>query len=36
MAQNLAVFDFELSTEDYSLLGTLNSGLRTGPNPDDH
>ncbi len=36
MAQNLAIFDFELSTEDFSLLATLNSGLRTGPHPDDH
>lgn len=34
MAQNLAVFDFELSREDFSLLDTLNSGMRTGPNPD--
>lgn len=36
MALNLAIFDFELSPEDFSLLATLNSGLRTGPNPDDH
>lgn len=36
MAQNLALFDFELSAEDFTMLATLNSGLRTGPNPDDH
>ena len=34
MAQNRSLFDFELSNEDFSLLGTLNSGMRTGPNPD--
>lgn len=36
MAQNLDIFDFELSTEDFSLLDTFNNGMRTGPHPDDH
>jgi diketogulonate reductase-like aldo/keto reductase len=34
MSQNLDIFDFELSAEDFSSIATLNSGHRTGPHPD--
>lgn len=36
MAENLQLFDFELSDADVAELATLESGLRTGPHPDDH
>jgi 2,5-diketo-D-gluconate reductase A len=34
MAENLDILDFELSTQDFADIATLNSGLRTGPHPD--
>src|SRR5690625_2251080 len=36
MAEKLQLFDFELSDADVAELATLESGLRTGPHPDDH
>src|SRR5690625_13265 len=36
MAENLQLFDFVLSDADVAELATLESGLRTGPHPDDH
>jgi diketogulonate reductase-like aldo/keto reductase len=35
LAENISVFDFELSNQDMNDLATLDSGLRTGPNPDE-
>jgi diketogulonate reductase-like aldo/keto reductase len=32
--ENLAVFDFDLDTDDLARMSTLERGLRTGPNPD--
>jgi 2,5-diketo-D-gluconate reductase A len=32
--ENLAVFDFDLDTDDLAQMSTLERGLRTGPNPD--
>lgn len=31
---NMHVFDFELTSDDHTALATLNTGTRTGPNPD--
>jgi 2,5-diketo-D-gluconate reductase A len=31
---NLEIFDFELTSDDHTLLATLNAGRRTGPDPD--
>ncbi|MEY2964223.1 MAG: hypothetical protein RLZZ228_36 [Actinomycetota bacterium] len=33
--QNIDVFDFELADTDMAAIATLDSGRRTGPNPDD-
>ena len=33
--QNIDVFDFGLDEEDFSVIATLESGRRTGPNPDE-
>lgn len=33
--QNIDVFDFELADADMAAIATLDSGRRTGPNPDD-
>jgi 2,5-diketo-D-gluconate reductase A len=35
LAENISVFDFELDNEDMSAIASLDSGLRTGPNPED-
>lgn len=35
LAENINVFDFELSHEDMSAVATLETGVRVGPNPDD-
>lgn len=35
LAGNISVFDFELDNEDMSAIASLDSGLRTGPNPED-
>lgn len=32
---NISVFDFELDDEDMSAIASLDSGLRTGPNPEE-
>ncbi|HEY4019195.1 MAG TPA: aldo/keto reductase [Pseudonocardiaceae bacterium] len=34
IAENIAVFDFELTAEDLASLTALDKGLRTGPDPD--
>ena len=34
IAENLNVFDFELTTDDVAALTALDKGLRTGPHPD--
>lgn len=34
MRENLDIFGFELSTQDFSEIATLNNGERTGTNPD--
>ena len=34
VAENIAVFDFELADEDMAALAALDRGLRTGPDPD--
>ena len=31
---NMEIFDFELTGDDHAALGTLNTGTRTGPDPD--
>lgn len=36
IADNIAVFDFELSDDDMARIATLESGERTGMDPDDH
>jgi len=33
--QNIDVFDFELSAEDRAAIDALDSGRRTGPDPDE-
>jgi len=33
--QNIDVFDFQLDDADMAAIATLESGRRTGPNPDD-
>jgi diketogulonate reductase-like aldo/keto reductase len=33
IAENLNVFDFELSADDVAALSALDKGLRTGPDP---
>ena len=35
LAENISVFDFKLDGEDMAAIKTLDSGLRTGPNPDE-
>ena len=35
LAENISVFDFELSNQDMADLATLDADLRTGPNPDE-
>lgn len=35
LSENISVFDFELTSEDMTDLATLDSGLRTGPDPDE-
>ena len=34
LAENLALFDFALTAEDHAALATLDTGERTGPDPD--
>jgi diketogulonate reductase-like aldo/keto reductase len=34
MAENLAIFDFELSAEEIATIDALDKGLRVGPDPD--
>jgi diketogulonate reductase-like aldo/keto reductase len=34
IAENLAVFDFELTDDDMAALSALERGHRTGPDPD--
>lgn len=35
LAGNISVFDFELDAEDMSAIASLDSGFRTGPNPEE-
>lgn len=35
LAENINVFDFSLDAEDMAAIATLDSNLRTGPNPDE-
>lgn len=35
LRENISVFDFKLDSEDLNKIASLNSGLRTGPNPDE-
>jgi 2,5-diketo-D-gluconate reductase A len=35
LVENLNVFDFELSTADMAAIASLETGVRTGPNPDE-
>jgi 2,5-diketo-D-gluconate reductase A len=35
LLENISVFDFNLDEEDMSAIATLDSGLRTGPNPEE-
>ena len=35
MAENFAIFDFELAQTDVALISALNRNERTGPNPDE-
>lgn len=35
LRENISVFDFKLDSEDLHKIASLNSGLRTGPNPDE-
>jgi len=34
LAENLAVFDFELDAEDFAVIASLENGVRTGDDPD--
>ncbi len=36
IAQNIDVFDFELDADDMAAIATLESGRRTGPDPDEY
>ena len=36
IAENLEVFDFELDESDMAAIATLESGRRTGPDPDEY
>lgn len=35
LTENISVFDFKLDSEDLNKIASLDSGLRTGPNPDE-
>jgi 2,5-diketo-D-gluconate reductase A len=35
LTENISVFDFKLDSEDMNKIASLDSGLRTGPNPDE-
>ncbi|MCF1592543.1 aldo/keto reductase [Streptomyces muensis] len=35
MRENLDVYDFELDTDDIAMIATLETGVRTGPHPDE-
>ena len=35
LRENISVFDFQLDSEDMKKIASLDSGLRTGPNPDE-
>ena len=35
LAGNISVFDFELDDTDMASIASLDSGLRTGPNPEE-
>ena len=35
LRENISVFDFKLDSEDLNKIASLDSGLRTGPNPDE-
>ena len=35
MAENLDVFDFELTADDHAAIDALDRGQRTGPDPDE-
>ena len=35
LAENIDVFDFSLDHEDLQQIASLESGLRTGPNPEE-
>jgi diketogulonate reductase-like aldo/keto reductase len=35
IAENIDVFDFELSADEMTAIGGLNTGRRGGPQPDD-
>jgi 2,5-diketo-D-gluconate reductase A len=35
LLENISVFDFVLDAEDMAAIATLDSGLRTGPNPEE-
>jgi diketogulonate reductase-like aldo/keto reductase len=35
IAENLAVFDFDLTPEQLAAVDALDTGVRGGPNPDD-
>ena len=34
IAENMDIFDFELSAEDTSAIDALDKGVRTGPDPE--
>ena len=35
LVENISVFDFSLDAEDMAAIANLDSGLRTGPNPEE-
>jgi diketogulonate reductase-like aldo/keto reductase len=35
LLENISVFDFSLDADDIAAIATLDSGLRTGPNPEE-